>query len=134
MLLLTVSVTFSWSKICNNNNVCSFQKENLYKEVLYTITHKLGGSIVSATQYHQVANHLIQLQQQKPNALSAALAPLWQSVHSGHNQQLQEQEQQQTQQQHLSKEELLVYSQKAFDIDDETHQRLMEEASDDKVS
>ena len=59
-----------------------FQRENLYKEVLYTITHKLGhgGNRGSSTGgENNLAHQLIQLQK-KPAALSAALAPLWQTV------------------------------------------------------
>ncbi len=35
---------------------------------------------------------------------------------------------------HLSKEDLLAYAQKAFAIDEETHQKLLELASDEKVT
>ena len=91
-----------------------FQKEDLYKEVLYTITHKLGGGNPNP------ANQLLQLQK-KPNALSAALAPLWQTVTSA------------DEKKQMSKKDLLKYAQGAFDIDDETHNRLMEEVKDEKV-
>ena len=56
-----------------------------------------------------------------PSALSAALAPLWQTVTS-----VDEKKQ-------MSKKDLLIYAQGAFDIDDETHNRLMEEVKDEKV-
>ena len=81
--------------------------------MLYTITHKLGGNL-------NPANQLLQ-QQKKPSALSAALAPLWQTVTS-----VDEKKQ-------MSKKDLLKYAQGAFDIDDETHNRLMEEVKDEKV-
>lgn len=85
----------------------------MYKEVLYTITHKLGGPGDSAV------SQLIQLQK-KPNALSAALAPLWQSVAI-------------EEKKHLSKQELLKYAQEAFDVDEQTHEKLMEEVKEEKV-
>ena len=53
--------------------------------------------------------------------MSAALAPLWQTVTS-----VDEKKQ-------MSKKDLLKYAQGAFDIDDETHNRLMEEVKDEKV-
>ena len=53
--------------------------------------------------------------------MSAALAPLWQTVTS-----VDEKKQ-------MSKKDLLIYAQGAFDIDDETHSRLMEEVKDEKV-
>ena len=83
--------------------------------MLYTITHKLGGNLNPTP-----ANQLLQ-QQKKPSALSAALAPLWQTVTS-----VDEKKQ-------MSKKDLLNYAQGAFDIDDETHNRLMEEVKDEKV-
>ena len=49
---------------------------------MYTITHKLGGNGGSIQADNQLTNKLIQMQQRQPNALSAALAPLWQSVTS----------------------------------------------------
>ena len=64
-------------------------------------------------------SQLIQLQK-KPNALSAALAPLWQSVAI-------------EEKKHLSKQELLKYAQEAFDIDEQTHEKLMEEVKEEKV-
>ena len=68
---------------------------------------------------------LIQLQK-KPAALSAALAPLWQTVTNvgagG-----------EPDKQPMSKEELLIYAQDAFDIDDETHHKLMGEVKEEKV-
>ena len=79
--------------------------------MLYTITHKLGGN-------SNLGNHLLQLQK-KPNALSAALAPLWHTVNNENEQ--------------MSKEELLKYAQEAFDIDEETHHKLMDEIKDEKV-
>ena len=56
-----------------------------------------------------------------PSALSAAMAHLWQTVTS-----VDEKKQ-------MSKKDLLIYAQGAFDIDDETHNRLMEEVKDEKV-
>ena len=49
---------------------------------MYTITHKLGGNGGNIQADNQLTNKLIQMQQRQPNALSAALAPLWQSVTS----------------------------------------------------
>lgn len=96
------------------------QRENLYKEVLYTITHKLGNAQNSGQ--GNLANHFLQMQQKKPNALSAALAPLWQTVTS------------ENKSKQPSKDDLLTYAQEAFDIDDETHSKLMEEVKEEKVS
>lgn len=95
------------------------QRENLYKEVLYTITHKLGNAQNSGQ--GNLANHFLQMQQKKPNALSAALAPLWQTVTS------------ENKSKQPSKDDLLTYAQEAFDIDDETHSKLMEEVKEEKV-
>ena len=95
----------------------NFQRENLYKEVLYTITHKLG----NAQNSQHLANQFLQMQQKKPNALSAALAPLWQTVTS------------ESKNKQPSKEDLLTYAQEAFDIDDETHLKLMDEVKVEKV-
>ena len=61
------------------------------------------------------------MQQKKPNALSAALAPLWQTVTS------------ESKNKQPSKDDLLTYAQEAFDIDDETHLKLMDEVKDEKV-
>lgn len=61
------------------------------------------------------------MQQKKPNALSAALAPLWQTVTS------------ENKSKQPSKDDLLTYAQEAFDIDDETHSKLMEEVKEEKV-
>ena len=94
------------------------QRENLYKEVLYTITHKLGNAQNSGQ--GNLANHFLQMQQKKPNALSAALAPLWQTVTS------------ENKSKQPSKDDLLTYAQEAFDIDDETHSKLMEEVKEEK--
>ena len=57
--------------------------------------------------------------QKKPNALSAALAPLWHTVTNDNEQ--------------MSKEELLKYAQEAFEINDEIHNKLMEEVADEMV-
>ena len=96
------------------------QRENLYKEVLYTITHKLGNA--QNSQQGNLANHFLQMQQKKPNALSAALAPLWQTVTSDNKNK------------QPSKDDLLTYAQEAFDVDDETHAKLMEEVKEEKVA
>ena len=104
----------------------SFQKETLYKEVLYTITHKLGTTSSASTQAaNQLTNQLIQLQQRNPNAISAALAPLWQSVAAQSN------TEKKTQQ--LGKKELYEYAQEAFQVDKDTHDRLLEEVHVEKV-
>ena len=42
----------------------------------------MGGNGGSIQADNQLTNKLIQMQQRQPNALSAALAPLWQSVTS----------------------------------------------------
>ena len=89
--------------------------------MLYTITHKLGGNSGNEAA-NQLTNQLIQLQQRKPNALSAALAPLWQSVAAAEDQN-----------QQLSKEELFKYSQQAFQVDQEIHNKLLEEVKEEKV-
>ena len=105
----------------------SFQKETLYKEVLYTITHKLGTTSgnTSTAVANQLTNQLIQLQQRNPNAISAALAPLWQSVAAQSN------TEKKTQQ--LGKEELYEYAQEAFQVDKDIHDRLLEEVNEEKV-
>ena len=71
-----------------------------------------------------MAHQLIQLQK-KPAALSAALAPLWQTVTNVGGGEPDKQP--------MSKEELLIYAQEAFDIDDETHHKLMGEVKEEKV-
>lgn len=98
----------------------------MYKEVLYTITHKLGASGSAGGNPNLASiNHLRQLQaQKKPNALSAALAPIWHTAVASNEQESSEK---------LSKEELYKYAQKAFGINDETHDRLMEEVKEEKV-
>ena len=50
------------------------------------------------------------------------MAPLWQTVTSA------------DEKKQMSKKYLLKYAQEAFDIDDETHNKLMEEVKDEKVS
>ena len=115
--------------ICKNTSCVPFfylQKETLYKEVLYTITHKLGGSSKDQGAPNDITNQLLQLQQQgKPNALSAALAPLFQSVQAAASG---------DQSQQLSKDELFKYAKVAFKMDQETHNKLLEEVKDDKVN
>ena len=103
------------------------QKETLYKEVLYTITHKLGvpSGNSSTAVANQLTNQLIQLQQRNPNAISAALAPLWQSVAAQSN------VEKKTQQ--LGKEELYEYAQEAFQVDKDIHDRLLKEVNEEKV-
>ena len=101
-----------------------FQRENLYKEVLYTITHKLGHGGNRGGGGENLAHQLIQLQK-KPAALSAALAPLWQTVTNVGGGEPDKQP--------MSKEELLIYAQEAFDIDDENHHKLMGEVKEEKV-
>ena len=59
------------------------------------------------------------------NAISAALAPLWQSVAAQSN------VEKKTQQ--LGKEELYEYAQEAFQVDKDIHDRLLEEVNEEKV-
>ena len=84
---------------------------------MYTVSHKLGGNGGSG-----LTNQLLQLQK-KPNAISAALAPLWQTVTGNEAEKKQ-----------MSKEDLLKYAKEAFQIDDQTHQKLMEQVKEEKVS
>ena len=97
------------------NLLFCFQLFNLYREVVYTISHKLGGTTQAQL------SHQLQLQlQKKPNAISAALAPLWQTVATDEKKQ-------------MSKEDLLKFAKEAFGIDDEKHSKTIEQIQDEKV-
>ena len=86
----------------------------------------MGGSSKDQGAPNDITNQLLQLQQQgKPNALSAALAPLFQSVQAAASG---------DQSQQLSKDELFKYAKVAFKMDQETHNKLLEEVKDDKVN
>ena len=116
----SLSLLLMFTSLVPTSTSSILQRENLYKEVLYTITHKLGNA--QNSQQGNLANHFLQMQQKKPNALSAALAPLWQTVTSDNKNK------------QPSKDDLLTYAQEAFDVDDETHAKLMEEVKEEKVA
>ena len=79
------------------------QRKILYKEVLYTISHKIGSSRINGNSGLEFGSNFNSKQQQ-------------------HHQYT------------MLKEQLQEFAQEAFKIDPEEHQKIMEEAKDEKVS
>ena len=81
-----------------------FQRKVLYKEVLYTITHKIGSSRMGSGS--------------AMSGCSSGPSNCLGDYGSKHN---------------MLKEQLLEFAQDAFKIDVHEHERLMEEAKEEKV-
>ena len=99
------------------------QRQNLYKEVLFTVTHKLGGP-----------NHVNNIGSRLMGNLLAVASGIGGGVGGGGAGGGAQQSQKELQQQHnLVKERLLEYAQEAFGVDKEEHRRIMGEAVEEKV-
>ena len=102
---------------------CPFQLKNVYKEVLYTVTHKIGGSNSGGGE--QVTGSLLpslHIPQKRNFRLYSDSLSLSKPQNIGG----------QPQQYNMLKEQLLEYAQAAFGIGRKEHRELMNEVSDEK--